>query len=90
MDLTYDREHEEFRADVRKFLVDNAGKYPKPFGVNRPTEEAKAWQAKPTGPSPSTVVTTVTPVQKCPNTRRKWFGPTVLAAMAAVNARRRG
>jgi len=46
MDLTYDREHEEFRAEVRKFLTDNAGQYPKPFGVNRPTQEAKAWQAK--------------------------------------------
>jgi alkylation response protein AidB-like acyl-CoA dehydrogenase len=46
MDLSYDREHEEFREEVRKFLADNAGKYPKPFGVNRPTEEAKAWQAK--------------------------------------------
>ena len=46
MDLTYDREHEQFRAEVRKFLADHAGQYPKPFGVNRPTEEARAWQAK--------------------------------------------
>ena len=46
MDLTYDREHQAFRQEVRKFLADNAGQYPKPFGVNRPTEEARAWQAK--------------------------------------------
>ena len=46
MDLTYSQEHEEFRREVRKFLVDNAGHFPKPFGVNRPTEEARAWQAK--------------------------------------------
>jgi alkylation response protein AidB-like acyl-CoA dehydrogenase len=46
MDLTYDQEHEDFRREVRQFLADNAGSYPKPFGVNRPTEEAKAWQAK--------------------------------------------
>jgi alkylation response protein AidB-like acyl-CoA dehydrogenase len=46
MDLSYDREHEEFREEVRRFLAENAGKYPKPFGVNRPTEEARAWQAK--------------------------------------------
>jgi len=46
MDLTYDREHEEFRAEVRRFLTEHAGSYPKPFGVTRPTDEAKAWQAK--------------------------------------------
>ena len=46
MDLTYDREHEAFRQEVRQFLADDAGNYPKPFGVNRPTEEARAWQAK--------------------------------------------
>ena len=46
MDLTYDREHQAFRQEVRTFLADNAGQYPKPFGVNRPTEEARAWQAK--------------------------------------------
>jgi alkylation response protein AidB-like acyl-CoA dehydrogenase len=46
MDLTYDREHEAFRQEVRQFLADNAGHYPKPFGVNRPTDEARAWQAK--------------------------------------------
>jgi alkylation response protein AidB-like acyl-CoA dehydrogenase len=45
MDLTYDREHEDFRREVRTFLADKAGCYPKPFGINRPTEEARAWQA---------------------------------------------
>ena len=46
MDLSYSPAHEEFRREVRKFLADNAGHYPKPFGVNRPTDEAKAWQGK--------------------------------------------
>ena len=46
MDLTYSPEHEAFRHEVRTFLADNAGRYPKPFGVNRPTDEAKAWQAR--------------------------------------------
>ena len=46
MDLTYSPEHEAFRHEVRAFLADNAGRYPKPFGVNRPTDEAKAWQAR--------------------------------------------
>ena len=46
MDLTYDKAHEDFRREVRKFLTDNSGNYPKPFGVNRPTDEARAWQAK--------------------------------------------
>jgi alkylation response protein AidB-like acyl-CoA dehydrogenase len=46
MDLTYSQEQDDFRCEVRKFLADHAGQYPKPFGVNRPTDEAKAWQAK--------------------------------------------
>ena len=46
MDLTFSPVHEAFREEVRRFLADNAGHYPKPFGVNRPTAEAKAWQAK--------------------------------------------
>ncbi len=46
MDLTYSQEHQAFRQEVRQFLADHAGHYPKPFGVNRPTEEARAWQAK--------------------------------------------
>jgi alkylation response protein AidB-like acyl-CoA dehydrogenase len=46
MDLTYDLEHEAFRQEVQQFLADHAGHYPKPFGVNRPTDEARAWQVK--------------------------------------------
>jgi alkylation response protein AidB-like acyl-CoA dehydrogenase len=46
MDLRYDREHENFRREVRAFLAENVREYPKPFGVNRPTTEAKAWQVK--------------------------------------------
>ena len=46
MDLRYSPEHEAFRQEVRCFLAANAGHYPKPFGVNRPTPEAQAWQAK--------------------------------------------
>jgi alkylation response protein AidB-like acyl-CoA dehydrogenase len=45
MDLRYSAEHEAFRAEVRAFLAAHAGRYPKPFGVNRPTPEARAWQA---------------------------------------------
>ena len=46
MDLRSSPEHEAFRQEVRSFLATNAGHYPKPFGVNRPTPEAQAWQAK--------------------------------------------
>ena len=46
MDLTYNPEHEAFRQEVRTFLADNTGHYPKPFGVNRPSDEARTWQAK--------------------------------------------
>ena len=45
MDLRYSARHEAFRQDVRAFLAANTGRYPKPFGVNRPTPEAIAWQA---------------------------------------------
>ena len=45
MDLRYNARHEAFRQDVRAFLAANTGRYPKPFGVNRPTPEAIAWQA---------------------------------------------
>ena len=45
MDLRYSAKHEAFRQDVRAFLAANTGRYPKPFGVNRPTPEAIAWQA---------------------------------------------
>ncbi len=46
MDLSYDQEHEDFRREVRAFLAETVREYPKPFGVNRATAEAKAWQAK--------------------------------------------
>jgi alkylation response protein AidB-like acyl-CoA dehydrogenase len=46
MDLTYDQKLEDFRLEVRNFLSDNVGQYPEPFGVNRPTEQARAWQRK--------------------------------------------
>ncbi|MGE4242054.1 acyl-CoA dehydrogenase family protein [Ramlibacter sp.] len=45
MDLGYSPAHEAFRAEVRAFLTEHAGGYPPPFGVNRPTPEARAWQA---------------------------------------------
>ena len=45
MDLRYNARHEAFRQDVRAILAANTGRYPKPFGVNRPTPEAIAWQA---------------------------------------------
>jgi alkylation response protein AidB-like acyl-CoA dehydrogenase len=45
VDLRYSAEHETFRQEVRSFLAAHAGRYPKPFGVNRPTPEAIAWQA---------------------------------------------
>ena len=45
MDLRDSAEHEAFRAEVRAFLAAHAGRFPKPFGVNRPTPEACAWQA---------------------------------------------
>ena len=45
MDLRYNARHEAFRQDVRAFLAANTGRYPKPFGVNRPTPEAIVWQA---------------------------------------------
>src|SRR5689334_10434212 len=41
---------------------------------------ANAWQANPTGSPPSTPVTTVTPVQKCPSTWRKRSGRTGVTA----------
>lgn len=44
MDLNYSAEHQAFRDEVRAFLKDNADRFPKPFGVNRPTPEAAAWQ----------------------------------------------
>jgi alkylation response protein AidB-like acyl-CoA dehydrogenase len=46
MDISYDQEHENFQREVRAFLAENVLEYPKPFGVNRPTAEAKAWQVK--------------------------------------------
>lgn len=46
MDLSYSPEQESFRTTLRRFLERNAGEYPKHFGVNRPTEEARAWQRK--------------------------------------------
>ena len=46
MDLRYSPEHEAFRDEVRQFLADNAGQFPKPFGVNRPTAQARAWQVR--------------------------------------------
>jgi alkylation response protein AidB-like acyl-CoA dehydrogenase len=45
VDLRYSAKHEGFRQEVRAFLAANTGRYPKPFGVNRPTPEAIAWQA---------------------------------------------
>jgi alkylation response protein AidB-like acyl-CoA dehydrogenase len=44
MDLDYGPEHQAFREEVKAFLKANAAKFPKPFGVNRPTPEAQAWQ----------------------------------------------
>jgi alkylation response protein AidB-like acyl-CoA dehydrogenase len=44
VDLRYSAEHEAFREELRAFLAAHAGRYPKPFGVNRPTPEARAWQ----------------------------------------------
>jgi len=46
MNLHYSLEHEAFRREVRAFLASHAGQFPKPFGVNRPTAEARAWQAR--------------------------------------------
>ena len=45
MDLRYSPRHETFRQEVRAFLAAHASAYPKPFGVNRPTPQALAWQA---------------------------------------------
>jgi alkylation response protein AidB-like acyl-CoA dehydrogenase len=45
MDLKYSPRHESFRQEVRGFLSAHADQYPKPFGVNRPTSHALAWQA---------------------------------------------
>lgn len=45
MDLKYSSRHESFRLEVRAFLSARASRFPKPFGVNRPTPEALAWQA---------------------------------------------
>lgn len=44
MDLTFSSEHETFRQEVRDFLTRHRNEYPKPFGVGRPTVEARAWQ----------------------------------------------
>jgi alkylation response protein AidB-like acyl-CoA dehydrogenase len=44
MDLNYSPEHQAFRETVKAFLGENADRFPKPFGVNRPTLEAQAWQ----------------------------------------------
>lgn len=44
MDLAYTREQEDFRNQVRTFLADSRDLIPEYFGVNRPTEEARAWQ----------------------------------------------
>lgn len=44
MDLNYSPEHQVFRKAVAAFLKQNVEKFPKPFGVNRPTPEARAWQ----------------------------------------------
>ena len=44
MDLNYSAAHERFRKEVKSFLEANAGRFPKPFGVNRPSPEAQAWQ----------------------------------------------
>ena len=46
MDLTYSDEHEAFRHEVRAFLAANKEHYPKPFGVNRPPDDARAWQRR--------------------------------------------
>jgi alkylation response protein AidB-like acyl-CoA dehydrogenase len=45
MDLKYSPQHESFRQEVRAFLSAHSSRFPKPFGVNRPTAEALAWQA---------------------------------------------
>ena len=45
MDLSDSAEHRAFREELRRFLAAHADRFPKPFGVNRPTEEARAWQA---------------------------------------------
>ena len=45
MDLTYSEEHESFRCEVGEFLARNRDRFPKPFGVNRPSAEALQWQA---------------------------------------------
>jgi alkylation response protein AidB-like acyl-CoA dehydrogenase len=44
MNLDYGPEHQAFRAELRAFLESNRALYPARFGVNRPTEEARAWQ----------------------------------------------
>jgi alkylation response protein AidB-like acyl-CoA dehydrogenase len=45
MDLNFSQEHRAFRKTLASFLQENADRIPKPFGVNRPTPEARAWQA---------------------------------------------
>lgn len=44
MDLNYSPEYQSFRKELADFLAANVSLYPKPFGVNRPTDEARAWQ----------------------------------------------
>lgn len=44
MDLNYSPLHQAFRKTVADFLARHADKYPKPFGVNRPSPQAQAWQ----------------------------------------------
>src|SRR5260221_454464 len=44
MDLNYSEDHQAFRVEVQRFLRESVDLYPKPFGINRPTPEALAWQ----------------------------------------------
>ncbi|MBA2935282.1 acyl-CoA dehydrogenase family protein [Sphingomonas sp. CGMCC 1.13654] len=44
MDLSYTPEQEQFRAEVRQFLVEHKADIPAHFGVNRPSDAARAWQ----------------------------------------------
>lgn len=44
MDLNYSPEHDAFRKTVTAFLKQNVDRLPKPFGINRPSAEAQAWQ----------------------------------------------
>ncbi|MEN6542624.1 acyl-CoA dehydrogenase family protein [Parvibaculum sp.] len=44
MDLAFGPEYEAFRQQVRDFIAAHRDKAPRNFGVNRPSEEALAWQ----------------------------------------------